>query len=220
MTELPFPAFQLIATPRSPFARRIRIALLSRNLPFGEQMTDVFQPSPELLQANPLALVPVLFDPHTQEWVPDSDTILDVLDESPILAQHAVKPIWPIPASDRAKVRVRSRLAAGIMTATVAHFLERVREGGADSEVLAEHESASERALERLESDLKNMPDLFWRKGDTHPTQAGWDLAIALAYLDLRRPDWDWRARASACAVHLDCVEGLEAFQKTRPPKA
>jgi glutathione S-transferase len=220
MTNSDFRRFQLIATPRSPFARRIRIALLSRNLSFEEQMTDVFQPSQDLLQANPLALVPVLFDPHTQEWIPDSDTILDVLDESPILAQQAVKPIWPIPTSDRAQVRVRSRLAAGIMTATVAHFLERVREGAVHPEVLAEHESASERALKRLESDLQVEPDLFWRKGDTHPTQAGWDLAIALAYLDLRRPEWDWRKQAPGCAAHLDRAGQLEVFQKTQPPKA
>jgi glutathione S-transferase len=135
--------FQLIATPRSPFARRIRLALAFRGIAHEVRMTDVFNPSVELLSANPLALVPALFDPSIQEWVPDSDTILDILDESPVLAQLAVLPIWPVHSSARPRVRLRSRWATGVMTATVAHFLERARGlEKADPDVLREHEEA------------------------------------------------------------------------------
>ncbi len=208
----------LIATPRSPFARRIRLALGMRGVPHDVRMTDVFQPSPELLESNPLALVPVFFDPASGEWIPDSDTILDVLDESPVLARSSLSPIWPVHSVNRPRVRLRSRWATGLMTATVAHFLERARAGAPDPEVLAEHENAIRRTLDRVESDLGRHPD-FWGAG-SDPTQAGWDLAVALAYLDLRMAALNWRNQHPQCSQFLEICEKNQEFQATRPPVA
>jgi glutathione S-transferase len=210
--------FKLIATPRSPFARRIRLALALRDIEHEVQMTDVFNPSAELFAVSPLALVPILFDPVMNEWVPDSDTQLDILDESPLLASRAAKPIWPVNSNLRPRVRVRSRWATGIMTATVAHFLERSRSGGADAGFLAEYGDVIRRTLDRMEKDLRTHPDCWL--GSEGPSQAGWDLGVALEYLDLRLPDLDWRREWPGLVQALTACEKREVFRNTRPPAA
>jgi glutathione S-transferase len=209
--------FRLIATPRSPFARRIRLALVLREIDCEIQMTDVFNPSAEFLAANPLALVPVLFDPVISEWVPDSDTQLDILDESPILASRGVKPIWPVNSNLRPKVRVRSRWATGVMTATVAHFLERIR-AASDPSVLSEHESVIRKTLEQIAQDVLASPE-FWQ-GKDGPTQAGWDLGVALDYLELRLPEMDWRSEWSDLVQVRNLCDAHPIFRDTRPPAA
>jgi glutathione S-transferase len=53
----------LFATQRSPFSRRITVALLRQNIPFELKLlepTELYPPLPQLLLANPLGQVPVL----------------------------------------------------------------------------------------------------------------------------------------------------------------
>ena len=50
----------LYISARSPFARRVRLALLENKIRFSEKVFDVFNPLPELITVNPLARVPAL----------------------------------------------------------------------------------------------------------------------------------------------------------------
>ena len=210
--------FILWATPRSPFARRVRLALTLRSVPHEVRMTNVMEPSAEFLAANPLGLVPVLFDPVIGEWVPDSDTQLDLLDESPLLAELAAQPIWPLRTGDRARVRARSRWATGMMTASVAHFLEKNRSQDADPEVLKEHRDAILGVLAHVAGDMERSAGLW--SGKEGQTQAGWDLGIALEYLDLRMPDIDWRKLFPVLSSFLQQCRQNPVFASTTPPPA
>ena len=210
--------FILWATPRSPFARRVRLALSLRGVPHVVHMTNVMEPSAEFLAANPLGLVPVLFDPGISEWVPDSDTQLDLLDESPFLAESAVKPIWPLRSGDRARVRARSRWATGMMTAAVAHFLEKNRSREADPEILKEHRDAILGVLAHVAGDMERNPALW--VGSDGPTQAGWDLGVALEYLELRMPDIDWQKLLPSLPPFLQQCRQNAFFAGTTPPPA
>lgn len=209
-------SFVLWATPRSPFARRVRLALGLRGVSHEVHMTNVMEPSREFLAANPLGLVPVLFDPGIAEWVADSDTQLDLLDESPLLAEAAVRPVWPLRSTDRARVRARSRWATGMMTAAVAHFLEKNRTHGPDPEVLKEHRDAISAALGHVARDMERNAVLW--AGSEGLTQAGWDLGVALEYLDLRMPDLEWRKLCPGLDPVLQVCRRNPIFAGTTPP--
>ena len=52
----------LFYTARSPFARKVRIVLREKNLPFQLVEVDLANRSPEFVQISPLGKVPVLVD--------------------------------------------------------------------------------------------------------------------------------------------------------------
>jgi glutathione S-transferase len=83
---------------------------------------------------------------------------------------------------------------------------------------LAEHESVIKGTLERVQADLAQNRT-FWIEG-SDPTQAGWDLGVALAYLDLRMPALSWKAKHPDCVKVLEICEKHPLFQSTRPPAA
>ncbi|MEY2988598.1 MAG: Glutathione S-transferase, N-terminal domain, partial [Pseudomonadota bacterium] len=61
MTSLLAGQSTLYGSSRSPFARRVRLALLSRSIPFQWKelsLSEIFPPSPELLRVNPMGLIP------------------------------------------------------------------------------------------------------------------------------------------------------------------
>src|SRR4051794_13519408 len=111
------PRYQLFYSLRSPFARRVRIALQRLGLAFEAVEENVFEPSPRLLEANPLATVPVLViagkTPEETVRVPDSATILEYLHES------CGGRIWPADLALRTRVRAASTLAEGLMSECV-----------------------------------------------------------------------------------------------------
>src|SRR3712207_4501739 len=109
----------LFYTVRSPFARRVRVALQRLAIPYEGKEVNVFEPTPEFLEANPLGLAPVYRIRDGLSWIsiPDSATILEYLHES-----HGER-IWPRDLKARARVRGASTLAEGIMSLSVSLFL-------------------------------------------------------------------------------------------------
>ena len=70
----------LFASLRSPFARRIRLALHRLGVSHQEKMVDVFQDNPELNAANPLGLVPTFL--IAAGSITDSTNILEYLNDA------------------------------------------------------------------------------------------------------------------------------------------
>ena len=67
--------------PLSPFARKVRLALSEKRLPFDLRVEKVWERRPEYLEMNPACTVPTL----TEEGglvVPDSGVICEYLDEA------------------------------------------------------------------------------------------------------------------------------------------
>ena len=190
----------LMLTPRSPFARRVRLALLRTKIPFTEQMVDPFNPSDEFLTANPLGLVPVLLGMGSHPII-DSATILDEL--------HMVHGgIWPETPAERTRVRYLSTLAEGVMSAAVAYYLEGLKPNP-DPETRTEHSDVIRRTLGVLAAE--SVP---------RGSQADWDLACALDYVSLRLPELEWRKTHATLVECLDRAQEDPNFAKTRPPAA
>lgn len=205
--------YQLFYSVRSPFARRVRVALQRLNVPFTPKEINVFEPTPEFFSANPIGLVPVLTvndgkDPFS---IPDSATILEFLHD------HYGQRIWPADPLARAKVRAASTLAEGIMSAAVALFLESGRKHPS-LEWEKEHEDTIERILTQITK--KSVMQMPWKISDFQLTQAGYDLAIALDYLDVRLARFEWKQRWPELARFQEVHRSRSDLQPTAPPPA
>lgn len=67
--------------PLSPFARKVRLVLGEKKLPFELQLEKVWERRPEYLELNPAATVPTLVE-ESGLVVPDSGVICEYLDEA------------------------------------------------------------------------------------------------------------------------------------------
>ncbi|MBU6154965.1 MAG: glutathione S-transferase family protein [Bdellovibrionales bacterium] len=165
--------YRLFLSQRSPFARRVRLALKRLDLPVEEQVIDVFGDHPEFLKLNPLGMVPALRTPEGMALY-DSSAILETLDD-------LGAGIWPRDRMLRQHVRQASTLVTGMIQATVAFFQESSMHEAPSAFWIRDHFETIKRARERI---LGSPLELFVM--DQALTQAGWDLAVAKDYLDLR----------------------------------
>jgi glutathione S-transferase len=67
--------------PLSPYARKVRLVLAEKRLPFELRVEKVWQRRPEYLELNPAATVPTLVEDNGLV-VPDSGVICEYLDEA------------------------------------------------------------------------------------------------------------------------------------------
>lgn len=193
-------------TPRSPFARRVRITLLRLGIDFKEREVAPFEPSADFLDRSPLGTVPVLELSNGEVW-PDSATILDNLYET-------VGGIWPDDLTERRKVRQAAIWAEGLMSAAVSFFLEGQRKNP-DPAWTQDFRDVVERTLKKVDSS--NVKEFPWISGG-NPTQAGWDLGVALEYLSLRMPDYEWTKKHPSLVAHLEVCRQWDRFRATTPP--
>jgi glutathione S-transferase len=207
------PRYELFYSVRSPFARRVRIALQRLGLAFEAKELSVFEPPAELLVANPLATVPVLVrhgtTPAELMRIPDSATILEYLHE------NYGERIWPSDRLTRTRVRSAATLAEGLMSETVRWFLENQR-----AVPSAEHASESLDNIERTmaaiaETSMKSLP---WKVSDLQLTQAGYDLIVALEYMNIRLKVYDWSSKYPELARFLESHRVRQDIAPTIPP--
>ncbi|MFZ9595758.1 MAG: glutathione S-transferase family protein [Bdellovibrionia bacterium] len=201
---------ELFTSLRSPFARRVRLAFFEHQIPFQEVLCDVFRPSAELIEVNPLARVPAL-RLASGEILVDSHLILQEFYENRTS-------LWmPQDVSARAQVCYWQALAVGFSEKIVEYFLDSQRsEPLRDPEVQAELHSAISRLLPRLEHRLRENLDPGILVGN-HLTQADLDWGAALSYLGLRVPEV-FITSYPRIHAYLQNLESRPSFQKTKPP--
>ncbi|MBC7691179.1 MAG: glutathione S-transferase [Methylotenera sp.] len=207
--------YRLFISARSPFARRIRLALQRLQVEVEVESLNVFEPPAALFAANPLGLVPVLEILGASQGFPrfimDSGILLEYLHEV-----HGQK-IWPVDLVERTQVRTASTLAEGVMSNTVAHFLETQR-SHPDATWFADYSGALTRTLALIQvQDLSVMP---WVDASHELTQAGWDLLNAWNYLELRTPVEDAASKYPQLKAFFDKYENLPEMAATAPPPA
>ncbi|THF65126.1 glutathione S-transferase [Pseudothauera rhizosphaerae] len=200
---------KLFASLTSPYARKIRIVLAEKKLPFELVVDSPWEANTRIPTINPLGKVPVLIT-DAEEVFFDSPVIagyLETLDAGPAL----------LPADRLATVQVRQSeaLADGITDAAVAALLESRRPDGqrSDAEIARQKEKIA-RGLAALEARLGGRP---WLHGDAlslGDVAAG----VALAYLDLRHPDIPWRAAHPALKRYAEHLFARPSFIDTTPP--
>ena len=194
---------------RSPFARRVRLALHEHHIEFSETPMDVFNPPGEFMRFNPLMRVPVVVFSDGLS-VTDSSSIIQLLYEE----LHR-SPLIPKSFEKKAVAANWSGVAVGVCEMMVQYFLEGLRDD--------KHRSPG--ALTEYETNIKNSVREFSQFlgarefiADTL-SQADLDMGTALGYLSVRH-SWDWKVSYPNVAQYLSQIEKRPSFEKTKPPPA
>jgi len=195
------------ATP-SPFARKVRIALIEKEIPFN-LVTDVpWNDDTVVGQFNPLEKLPILLT-ETDGAIYDSSLILEYIELT-----YPDPPLVP----DDPKLRIAAKtievLQNGICDSVVLTFFERARPAGAQS---AEWLSRQRRKIEGGVSELARLlDDREYFVGDRF-TLADIAAGSALGYISLRLADFDWRVRHALLARYFDFLSKRQSFRDTVP---
>lgn len=198
---------KLYLSPTSPFARKVRVALSEKAL--GERteyvMLDPWTSPEALLAVNPLSQVPTLV---LDEGIAltGSDGILGALE-----SLHPVPPLFPSETEAQMRTLAAAGLAHGLIECTVQIVLERRRPADRQSETTIERRrGAVERVVHKLEADFEKYTDRFLLDGI--------GVAVALAYLDFRLPEYDWRSRSPRLADWQDWAAARRSMRESAPP--
>lgn len=90
------PPYTLISATPSPYARKVRITLAEKKVPFTLQTEVPWDKTTQTPQYNPLEKLPVLIDSSTGKAVYESHFILDWIE-----AKHPTPPMLPADVDDR-----------------------------------------------------------------------------------------------------------------------
>ena len=197
-------SFLLLISARSPFVRRIRLALKRLQLPFTEEVIDVFASDPKLSQYNPLGMIPTLITPE-KLVLTDSANILEYLHEK-------TQAIWPEDFQGRIQMRQASIWCEGMMQASILFFQEKHMHEVPSQKWLHDHFSAIADTCHHL----TQMPESIWLI-DGKLTQAAWDLCVALQYIELRIPELEWRIKFPGFVKLIDLAMNDAFFKETMP---
>jgi glutathione S-transferase len=202
---------KLIASPTSPYARKVRIALAEKKIEFTLVDDSPWSPDSTVPALNPLGKVPVLvLDDGATLF--DSRVIVEYLD-----TVSPVSRLIPEPSRQRIAVKRWEALADGVCDAAVAIILERKRPARQQSaDAIRWQRQKVERGVAEFARELGDKP---WCSGDSYSLA---DIAVgcALGYLDLRHPDLDWRGQHANLARLAEKLGKRPTFAETAPPAA
>lgn len=194
---------QLLYSPTSPYARKVRVVGRELRLRIEEVVADPRAARGAVRQLNPLHKVPVL-DTGIDGAIFDSRVICAYLLQFD--CEHVLAPQDP---ALRLQLGVREAMAEGLADAAFALVMERRRPA---------REQSPEWALrweEVIASALAAAEERY------HPG-AGFDLgaiglACALGYLDLRLAAMEWRVRAPRLSEWFATVSSRASMLDTMP---
>ena len=205
--------YRLISATPSPYARKVRIALAEKGIPF-ELATEVpWDSTTETPAYNPLEKLPVLVLPDGRGLY-ESRYILEWLE-----AKHPEPPLLaPAGTDDALAARQVEVIADGICDALVLTFWERARDEA--------HRSAPWTARQRRKVDggLRALAAIAearnggraWLVGDRFGLA---DIAAGsvLGYLDVRFPEHPWRQEHAQLVRLADRLFERPSFRDTMP---
>jgi glutathione S-transferase len=150
----------LFDVPVSPFAQKVKLALLEKGLSFETKVVDLTRPTDELRRLSPRVEVPALVDGDLQ--LVDSSIIVEYLEDA--YPEPALLPKTP---RERARVRWIEELCDTQYEAVVWGVAELTvfqRASGEQKEAMLRTASAQVARLNaRLEAELQDRP---WLNGD------------------------------------------------------
>jgi glutathione S-transferase len=199
---------KLISATPSPYARKVRIALAEKAIPF-ELLTEVpWNDDTSLPQHNPLEKLPVLL-PDDGPPVYHSSHIMEWIER-----RYPTPPLLP---SDDDGILEHKRvevLGDGICDAFLLVFFERMRP--------PEHQSQPwiARQLRKVDGGIaelaRTVGDRRFAVGERFGLA---DIAAgsALGYLAIRFPELDWRGRHPGLGVYTDRLFERPSFRATAP---
>jgi glutathione S-transferase len=200
--------YQLISATPSPYARKVRIALIEKGIPF-ELITDVpWNQDTIARQHNPLEKIPVLLCPDGTS-VYESRFILEWLE-----LKHPLPRLTPDDGDGILAVKRFEVLADGVADALVLLFWERARalEKQSQEWMVRQHRKVDGglRELARL------LDDKVYCVGDTF-TLADVAVGSLLGWMALRFPEQGWRDLHPNLADLSQRLEERRSFRQTIP---
>ena len=190
---------KLLASPASPYTRKVRVVLAEKKIDFDIELVDVAPAENPVNAHNPLGKIPTLvLDDGTTLY--DSRVIVEFLD-------HASPLNRLIPADFRERVQVRrwEALADGVLDAGIL-----VRGGFQIEKQVAR----IRRAMARLAADLEGRA---WCHGERYSLA---DVAVGccVGWLGFRKPgNVDWPGEYSVLTRHYQKLMERPAFADTAP---
>ncbi len=205
---------KLFITPTSPFARKVRIVVLEKNLPVKMELADPWKNFSGVVPFNPLNKIPLLFLENEEKMIYDSCVIADYLD-----SLNDTPRLLPLDAEMRAIVKTQEALADGITEALAAIIMAgRVASPEAIPEKWQEWQlDKVRRTIARFDQQLASC-SVDETSNSIHLGDIA--LACSLGYLDFRMPQAiDWRANHSALAGWFENFSKRPSFMETTPPQ-
>lgn len=200
---------KLYISAASPFARKVRVLLLEKRVPFELEVLNLWEPN-ELQAVNPIGKVPALVLDDGRVLT-NSALIADWIDE-----RHPRPRFIPADAEGRLEVRRTEAIADGVMDAgaTIGTELRFHDEAGRSAAFLTRLQGKIDAGLAALERQLGGRRHLC---GDSLTLA---DLAIGchLGFMQVRMPQC-FRAEAFPALARLARELGeRESFRSTAPP--
>lgn len=199
---------RLISATPSPYARKVRIALAEKSIPF-DLITEVpWNSTTQTPLHNPLEKLPVLLLEDGSS-VYESHYILEWLE-----AKYPATPMLPADMDGRLAARRVEVVADGVCDALVLLFWERNR--------APEHRSAEwmARQLRKIDGGMRALADWAGMHEFVIGDRFGLaDIAVGTVcgYLDVRFAEYPWRTRHPNLAALSDRLETRPSFQASRP---
>ena len=199
---------KLISATPSPYARKVRIALAEKGIPF-ELVTEVpWNSTTATPKHNPLEKLPVLILEDGGS-VYESRFILEWIE-----AKHPTPTMLPDDLDDRLHARKVEVVVDGVCDALVNLFWERHR--------APEHQSAEWKARQMRKVDGGMAAIAAWAGTKDFILNDTFGLADIAAgtlckYLDVRFPDYPWRTTHPTLSAYSDRLERRPSFAGSVP---
>jgi Glutathione S-transferase len=199
---------RLLHSPASPYARKVRMAAMERQVPLHLELVrvDPVARNGSLVGLNPLAKIPVLHTPDGP--IHDSRVICRFIDrrgEGPSLYSSETADIW--------EILVLESLADGMMDAAVNLRYELVNR---PAELRWPEWIAAQQA--RIDAGLAHLSGRIAQLAAPHMGTIA--VAAALEYLDFRHPEQEWRAAYPELSDWASGFAREKIMQKTAYPAA
>ncbi len=199
---------KLISATPSPYARKVRIALAEKSVPFELQTEVPWNEGTSLPQHNPLEKLPVLIlEDGTALW--ESSFILEWIER-----RYPSPPLRPADDDGVLAHQRMDALATGVCDAFLLVFFEKMRPEGMRSQPWMD------RQLRKVHGGLAEIARVV---GDAAYAVRGTfgiaDISAGsvLGYLDVRFPELGWRRTHPNLARYLDGLMLRPSFAATVP---
>ncbi|MBP8061521.1 MAG: glutathione S-transferase N-terminal domain-containing protein [Polaromonas sp.] len=202
---------KLIGSMTSPYVRKVRIVMAEKKLDYQFVLEDVWAADTSMPDANPLGKVPCLVM-EGGEAVFDSRVIVEYLD-----TLSPVGKLIPVQGRERAEVKTWEALADGVLDAAILARLEATWAGRSEGQ---RSKAWIDRQLGKIDTSLKAMSTGLGDKpfcSGVHFSLSDVAVGCALAYLDLRFAQIDWRERHMNLARLQEKLTQRSSFIETHP---
>lgn len=202
---------KIIGSATSPYVRKVRIVMAEKKLDYQLVMEDVWAADSTIMASNPLGKVPCLVM-EGGEAVFDSRVIVEYLD-----TLSPVGKLIPSQGRERAEVKTWEALADGLVDAAILARLETTWTGRTSEQ---RSEAWTTRQLSKIMAALKAMSTGLGDKpfcSGIHLSLSDIAVGCALAYLDLRFADIDWRSAHPNLAKLQEKLMLRPSFVETNP---